>query len=169
MKVKEYLVKRIEDLERDLKSSKNESAGFREALDYSKECNGKLCSEIDKLKASESAYKKDRERIREIIASNVIRDTFNKRTTLINILECEDDFKELTSILEIEPKDCVNLACQEDNSESQEDNSEKSEDPAHVSDRICIPDECIGCEHERQSALIEPCKSCFDFNNYTKK
>ena len=89
MKVKEYMVKRIEELERE-KSDNLKCIEF-------------LYDDIRKLKDKIEILELEREHIKEIITCNIGYDGYNHAELKINI--GDNDFKTLLAILDIKPED----------------------------------------------------------------
>ena len=96
MKVKEYLVNRILELERELKQTRNEQSGTKYGLQ-------KLQEEVIKLNEKIEQYEIEREHIREIITCNIGRNAYNHLA--LNIGIGNNDFKTLLAILDIQPGD----------------------------------------------------------------
>ena len=98
MKVKEYLVNRILDLEKDLKQVKNEKAGTTYGLQ-------KLQDDVIKLNEKLEQYQIEREHIKQIITCNIVEDVYVEGRYEIDLNSNENDFKTLQAILDIKPKD----------------------------------------------------------------
>ena len=98
MKVKEYLVGRILNLETELKKIQNEKAGTTYGLQ-------KLQEEVIKLNEKIEQYEIEREHIKEIITCNIVVEPYRAAGYSIDLLETEDDFKTLLAILDIKPED----------------------------------------------------------------
>ena len=96
MKVKEYLVNRILELERDLKQLRNEKAGTTFGLQ-------KLQEDVIKLNEKIEQYQMEREHIKQIITCNIVPDRF-RRASLCIVSE-NSDFKTLLAILDIKSGD----------------------------------------------------------------
>lgn len=92
MKVKEYLVNRILELERDLKQVRNEKAGTAYGLQ-------KLQEDVVKLNEKIEQYQIEHEHIKQIITCNINSDSD------VVLLHYENDLKTLLSILDIKPED----------------------------------------------------------------
>ena len=91
MKVKEYLVNRILELEHDLKQARNEKAGTAYGLQ-------KLQEDVIKLNEKIEQYQIEREHIREIITCNISDNE-------IKLIYPQCDYTTLLSILDIKPED----------------------------------------------------------------
>ena len=98
MKVKEYLVNRILDLERDLKQARNEYAG----VSYELSRRDNIINEQKKLIDD---FQMEREHIKQIITCNI--DCFDDIDN-INLTTENDDFYRLLSILDIKREDYDN-------------------------------------------------------------
>ena len=98
MKVKEYLIKRIEELEKDLKHVRNEYAGTKYGL-------GELQKEVVKLNEKIEQYEIEREHIKEIITCNIVDNVYSNNVKQLILYKYEDDFKTLMAILDIKPED----------------------------------------------------------------
>lgn len=92
MKVKEYLVGRILNLETELKKLQNEKAGTTYGLQ-------KLQEEVIKLNEKIEQYEIEREHIKQIITCNICSDRD------LYIAHYENDNETLLSILGIKPED----------------------------------------------------------------
>ena len=92
MKVKEYLVNRILDLERELKQARNEQAGTKYGLQ-------KLQEDVIKLNEKVEQYQMEREHIKQIITCHL-----SPGGELgINLIDPDRDT--LLAILDIKPED----------------------------------------------------------------
>ena len=98
MKVKEYLVNRILELERELKQARNEYAGVSYEL-------SRRDNVINEQKKLIDDFQIEREHIKEIITCNIGYDAYNHLALNIDI--GNNDFKTLLSILDIKTEDCM--------------------------------------------------------------
>lgn len=92
MKVKEYLVNRMLELERELKQARNEQAGTKYGLQ-------KLQEEVIKLNEKIEQYEIEREHIREIITCHL------SPGGELGINFIDPDRDTLLAILDIKPED----------------------------------------------------------------
>lgn len=98
MKVKEYLVNRLVEVERDFETScKNYAALMKEVKALSDKCD-KLEDELDQCQM-------EREHIKQIITCNIVESIEDHFRMHLDLAECEDDFKTLLAILDIKPGD----------------------------------------------------------------
>ena len=98
MKVKEYLVNRILELERDIKQVRNEKAGTTFGLQ-------KLQEEVIELHEKIDQYQREREHIKQIITCNITEDVYVDGRYEIELNTDDNDFKTLLAILDIQPGD----------------------------------------------------------------
>ena len=96
MKVKEYLVNRLVEVERDLENSKRNYDLLLKELDKAGVYRDNIIDELDH-------YKMEREHIKQIITCNIGYDDYNHLTLNIDI--GNNDFKTLLAILDIKPED----------------------------------------------------------------
>ena len=111
MKVKEYLVNRILELEREVYKVRSESDDFKADLDQYKEDNCKLVEKINQLEI-------EHEHIKQIITCNVVEDLYTSNHYVLDLMEAEDDFQILMSILDIKPEDYgrnTHITCKDQN------------------------------------------------------
>ena len=97
MKVKEYLVHRLVEVERDLETScKNYAALMKEVKALTDKC--------DKLEYELDHYQMEREHIKQIITCNIsLGDSYEPDK--IDLNAGDNDFKTLMAILDINPGD----------------------------------------------------------------
>ena len=96
MKVNEYLVNRILELERELKQARNEKAGTTYGLE-------KLQEEVLKLNEKIEQYEIEREHIKQIITCNIGYNAYYHLELNIDI--GNNDFNTLLAILDIKKED----------------------------------------------------------------
>lgn len=94
MTVEEYLVKRILDLETDIKRFRNESAGAKAQVQMLNEDIKDLSEQLD-------CYEMEKEHIKQIITCNIEP----REVCFIDLSSEDDDFKTLLAILDIKPDD----------------------------------------------------------------
>lgn len=99
-RVMDYLLDRIEYLERELKQVRNEKAGTTYGLQ-------KLQEEVTKLNEKIEQYQIEREHIKEIITCNIAEDLYCSGRYEIDLNSTENDFKTLLAILDIKSEDYV--------------------------------------------------------------
>lgn len=92
MKVKEYLIKRIEELEKDLKQSLNEYAGVSYEL-------SRRDNVINEQKKLIDDFQIEREHIKEIITCNL------DANGILYLSDGERDHETLMGLLDIKPED----------------------------------------------------------------